>query len=274
MPDSLELEQIPVDKIDVNPHQPRHEIDPESLEELRASIAQHGVLQPIVVTRAGDRYQLVAGERRLRATRLAGRHTIPALIKTATEREKAEWALIENLQRKDLSCLEEAEGYERLLREFGLTQEELAARVGKSQSAIANKLRILRLPEEVKELISREIITERHARALLSLPDAEAQRGVAEQVVKGGLNVRQTESLILGFLKNGGLKGRPQRNQHVLKILKDMRLFRNGIKQLVQDMQRTGLQVVLEEDQREDGYQAVIRVSWKTILEEKQEGQK
>lgn len=274
MPEVNEIKEVPVDKIDVNPHQPRREMDPASLEELKASILLHGVIQPIVVCRRGDRYQLVAGERRLRAARLAGYTTIPAVVREVSEKEQAELALIENLQRKDLSCLEEAEGYERLLKEFGLTQEELAARVGKSQSAIANKLRLLRLPAEVKEFISREIITERHARALLSLTSPEAQIRVAREVATKGLNVRQTEELVSRMVNGEGMVIGKRRRQHVLKILKDLRIFRNGLQQLVRDLRQTGLEAEIEEKEEEDGYEAVLRVRWKTSLEEKREGLK
>lgn len=252
------VQELPVDLIDTNPYQPRHDPGGEGLAELKESILQHGVIQPIVVTPLGQRYQVVAGERRLRACRLAGRKTIPAVVLQVSERDKAEMALIENLQRRDLTCLEEAQGYERLLREFGLTQEALAARVGKSQSAIANKLRLLRLPEKVKESISREIISERHARALLALPTEELQLEVLRLVEEKGLNVRQTEALVARVLAKGLPGKRPRRK--IIRIFKDMRLFRNGLLQLIRDMKRVGLEVQMEEEMEGDAYVVSLRV--------------
>jgi ParB family chromosome partitioning protein len=164
--------------------------------ELVASIREHGVIQPLVVTQIGDDYRLIAGERRWRAAQLAGLTTIPAIIKETTPQEMLELALVENLQRADLSPLEEAGAYRQLMDEFGLTQEDVAERVGKSRTAVANTIRLLRLPEDIKEALASDRISEGHARALLALPTARLQRQALGIIETRGLNVRQTEALV------------------------------------------------------------------------------
>ena len=188
--------EIPIARVSPNPHQPRQAISEESLVELVASIREHGVIQPLVVTQIGDDYQLIAGERRWRAAQLAGLTTLPAIIKETTPQEMLELALVENLQRADLSPLEEAGAYRQLMDEFGLTQEEVAERVGKSRAAVANTVRLLRLPDDVKEALASDRISEGHARALLALPTARLQRQVLGIIETRGLNVRQTEALV------------------------------------------------------------------------------
>jgi ParB family chromosome partitioning protein len=187
---------IPVARISPNPHQPRQSIDEESLAELVASIREHGVIQPLIVTQVGDEYQLIAGERRWRAAQLAGLVTLPALVKETTPQQMLELALVENLQRADLNPLEEAGAYRELIDEFGLTQEQVAGRVGKSRTAVANTLRLLRLPEEVKQALAAGRISEGHARALLALPSGPLQRQALGIILQRGLNVRQTEELV------------------------------------------------------------------------------
>jgi ParB family chromosome partitioning protein len=188
--------EIPVARVSTNPHQPRQAIDEESLAELVASIREHGVIQPLVVTEVGDKYQLIAGERRWRAAQLAGLTTVPAIIKETTPQEMLELALVENLQRADLNPLEEAGAYRQLMDEFGLTQEEVAERVGKSRTAVANTVRLLRLPDDVKEALAAARISEGHARALLALPSARLQRQALAVIEDRGLNVRQAEALV------------------------------------------------------------------------------
>lgn len=188
--------EIPIARVSPNPHQPRQAISEESLAELVASIREHGVIQPLVVTQIGDDYRLIAGERRWRAAQLAGLTTIPAIIKETTPQEMLELALVENLQRADLSPLEEAGAYRQLMDEFGLTQEEVAERVGKSRTAVANTIRLLRLPEDIKEALASDRISEGHARALLALPTARLQRQALGIIETRGLNVRQTEALV------------------------------------------------------------------------------
>jgi ParB family chromosome partitioning protein len=188
--------EIPIAQVSPNPHQPRQTITEESLVELAASIREHGVIQPLIVTQAGDEYQLIAGERRWRAAQLAGLTTVPAIIKETTPQQMLELALVENVQRADLNPLEEASAYRQLMDEFGLTQEEVAERVGKSRTAVANTVRLLRLPDDVKEALATGRISEGHARALLSLPTARLQRQALATIEKRGLNVRQTEDLV------------------------------------------------------------------------------
>jgi ParB family chromosome partitioning protein len=196
------VSEVPVADIAPNPWQPRSAIASESLTELAASIREHGLLQPLIVTRshasqAGKMsYQLIAGERRWRAAQLAGLKTVPVLIKEATSQQILELALVENIQRADLNALEEAAAYQSLITEFGLSQHEVADRVGKSRAAVANILRLQRLPDRVKALLSAGTLSEGHARALLALDDGEAIQRAADQVVARELTVRQTEELV------------------------------------------------------------------------------
>jgi ParB family chromosome partitioning protein len=187
--------EIPVARIRRNPFQPRQSIDDAALQALTASVAEHGVLQPILVTATLDGYQLVAGERRLRAAELAGLERIPAVVREVTEQAQLELALIENLQRADLNPLEEAHAYRQLIDDFGLDQEAVAQRVGRARSSVANKLRLLDLASEVQTAVATGEITEGHARAIAGLADAAAQRGLLALVTARSLSVRQTEEL-------------------------------------------------------------------------------
>jgi len=193
------VREIPVDEIRPRPGQPRRTFREESLQELAASMREHGVVQPLIVRKvAGGGYELVAGERRWRAARLAGMRTVPAIVRPLSDAQALEVSLIENLQREDLNPLEEAEAYRQLMEIVGLTQEQLAERVGKSRSHIANMLRLLSLPDEVKEYVSRGTLSMGHARALLSLPSAAAQIALARKVARQGLSVRQVEAAVKG----------------------------------------------------------------------------
>jgi ParB family chromosome partitioning protein len=196
------LVQVPVDRIQPNPLQPRRFLDEEDLAELATSIREHGLIQPLIVTRldapSADvvHYQLIAGERRWRAARQAGLESVPVVVKEATPHEMLELALVENVQRADLNPLEEAQAYDQLIQEFGMTQERVAERVGKSRAAVANTLRLLRASEAVKAALLAGDITEGHARALLALERDEAQAAALTVVLKQSLNVRQTEALV------------------------------------------------------------------------------
>ena len=187
--------EVPLARISPNPYQPRHRIDEASLEELRASIREHGVLQPVLVTETLDGYQLVAGERRVRAARLAGLERIPALVRQLADRAQLEVALVENVQRADLDPIDEALAYRQLIEEFGLTQEHVAERVGKARATIANTLRLLDLHPDVQAAIADGRLTEGHGRALGGLP-VEGQAHVVGTVIGQGLSVRQTEELV------------------------------------------------------------------------------
>ena len=240
-----------------SPYQPRREFSEEQLEELAASIREHGVLHPVVVRAKGDVYELVAGERRLRACRMLGWERIPAIVREISDSEAAAVALIENLQREELGFFEEAEGYKRLLDEFGLTQEELAKRLGKSQSAVANKLRLLRFEAPVRDRISREMLTERHARALLRLETVEEQLKALEIITKRQLNVRETE-LLVERLALGKTKGKKQSRRPGQGAKRDYRLFKSSLKKLVDQMNAHGAKV--EFDEVEEGTFVEIRI--------------
>ncbi len=192
--------ELPVDAISPNPLQPRQKIAPEELEELAASIREHGLIQPLIVSQVTDAevqsYQLIAGERRLEAAKLAGLAKVPVIIREATPQEMLELALVENIQRADLNPLEQATAYRHLMDDFGLTQEQAAQRVGKSRVAVANSVRLLRLPDEIKSSLAQGQITEGHARAILALDQPDEQRKIWEEVLKRGLNVRQTEETV------------------------------------------------------------------------------
>lgn len=186
--------EIPLDRVRANPYQPRRRSDDAEIAQLAASIREHGVLQPVLVTETLDGFELVAGERRVRAARLAGLTHIPAVVRQLADRHRLELALVENLQREDLNPIEEAHGYRRLIDEFGLSQEEIAARVAKARSTVANTLRLLEQPVEVQEAVADGRLSAGHARAIAGLPP-ETQLRLVELVVAKGLNVRQTEEL-------------------------------------------------------------------------------
>ncbi len=197
--------EVSVDDIAPNPMQPRQKLAPESLEELAASIREHGLIQPLIVSSTvpgmgSAPYQLIAGERRLEAAKLAGLSTVPVIVKEATPQEMLALALVENIQRADLNPLEEANAYRQLMDEFGLTQGQVAAQVGKSRVAVANTVRLLRLPAVVKSALINGQISEGHARALLGLDQEEAQLRALKTVIKQRLNVRQTEELVRRML--------------------------------------------------------------------------
>jgi ParB family chromosome partitioning protein len=191
------LLQVPIEQIAPNPLQPRKTFNESSIEELARSVREHGIVQPLVVTRTGtDRYKLIAGERRYRAAQKAGLTSVPVVVKEMmTEGDVLQIALIENIQREDLNPIEEAQAYHQLHEEFGLTQEEIARRVGKERSTVANFLRLIKLPDPVKKLLASGQLSMGHARALLAIESTKKQEQLAERVVKKNLNVRQTEML-------------------------------------------------------------------------------
>jgi ParB family chromosome partitioning protein len=199
-PSAAGLSQIPLDRITANPYQPRKIFNERSIEELARSVREHGIVQPLVVTRTADnRYRLVAGERRFRAAQKAGLQSVPAVIKDLQhESDALQLALIENIQREDLNPMEEASAYHQLHDEFGLTQEEISRRVGKERSTVANFLRLLKLPDTVKQRLASGQLSMGHARALLSLDSAKKQEQLADRIVKNSLNVRQAEMLASG----------------------------------------------------------------------------
>lgn len=192
----LAVVSVPLDEIEANPFQPRKEIDPQEIAQLAESLANHGLLQPIVVRRHNGQYQLIAGERRLRAAKLAGWQSVPARVVNADDRQLAELAIVENLQRKDLNALEKAECFHRYLEEYGVTQEELANRLSLDRSTVANFIRLLDLPHAVQQALRENRITQGHARALLSLESEEDQIALCEQIQQEGLSVRRVEQIV------------------------------------------------------------------------------
>ena len=194
--DKSSVQEISIAEIVPNPHQPRTEFNEEKLQELSNSIKTHGIIQPLIVTKkeAGG-YELIAGERRLQAAKLAGLQNVPVIVREASEQNKFELAIIENVQRHDLNLIEEATSYKKLADEFNLSQEEIAGRVGKSRSVVANRMRLLTLPIEIQKALNSGKITEGHAKLLLAIPNPEKQRAFYEMILKDKLTVRQTESL-------------------------------------------------------------------------------
>jgi ParB family chromosome partitioning protein len=207
-PPGRSVMQLPIESVQRSAAQPRKSFDERGLEELATSIREHGVLEPILVRRAGAGYAIVAGERRWRAAQRAGLREIPALLREASDRESFELALVENLQRADLNAMEEAEAFDALTREHGLTQEQVAERVGKDRSTVANAMRLLKLPADVRDQVRGGALEMGHARALLALEKAEAIRKVAHQVVREGLSVRATEALVRRMLHPGEARPR------------------------------------------------------------------
>ncbi len=236
-----------------NPFQPRKTFQQESLQELAASIREFGILQPLVVRNTADGLELIAGERRLRASVLAELPEVPVIVRAISDKEMAELAMIENLQREDLHFLEEAEGYQLLISQFGLTQEEMAKRVGKNQSTIANKLRLLKLEADVRDSLREYNLTERHARALLKLETPQIQREMLRSIQEKGLNVRETEQAIEEYndtISREKVTTPPRRN--VIRLIKDVRIFINTINNLVSDMKKAGLLVDLKQAQDDE----------------------
>jgi len=225
--------ELTLDSVIPNPYQPRKVFNQSSLEELSQSIKKYGILQPISVRQMGEgKFELIAGERRLKAAKLAKFETIPAIIHgNFSDKDSAVLAIIENLQREDLNFIEEAEGYANLIEDHGFTQQELALYIGKNQSTIANKLRILRLDGEVKKLLVENNLTERHARALLKLPDEELRIIAVNRIIKNDLNVKKSEDLIEGMIEAiSNEADKPQRNQKI-KSFMNYRIYINTIKQ-------------------------------------------
>lgn len=259
----VQVIKVPTEKIFPNPYQPRKTFEDEALADLSASIAQYGVLQPLLVAPAEDgRYLLIAGERRLRASRMANVKEVPVIVSEYTTQQIAEIALIENLQREDLHFMEEAEGYEQLMNQFHLTQEAMATRVGKKQSTIANKLRLLRLSSNVRKIISDAELSERHARALLKIEDEAKQIEVLNTVVAKGLNVRQTEALI-----DKQLEDKPVEKRKRVIIVNDVRIYLSSIKKIVGSIKDVGIPV--EMDQSVEGDEVIVSLRIKNMKKPK-----
>lgn len=250
---SHEVHYVKISEIIPNPFQPRKTFNEEALQDLAASIKEFGVIQPLLVRKSKEGFELIAGERRLRASKLAELTEVPVIIKDLADKEMAELAMIENLQREDLHYLEEAEGFQQLIANFGFTQEELARRMGKRQSTIANKLRLLKLSDEVRLILVEDHLTERHARALLKLEDTKLQLEILDTIRQKELNVRETEGLIQAVLDDISREMEKKApRQNVVRIIRDVRIFLNTINNVVGEMKKTGLNVKVDQEQDDD----------------------
>lgn len=257
-----EVKYIPISAIRPNPYQPRKDFNRKSLEELSQSIKSYGVIQPISVRQISETtYELIAGERRLRASELANLQEVPVLVIDFKDKESAMVALIENLQREDLNFIEEAEGYQNLILDHNFTQQELAEKIGKSQSTIANKIRLLKLPVDIQKSLVEEGLTERHGRVLLKLPDDETRYAVLEKIIKNSLNVNNTETLvedILNSLRNvEEIKDEPRQN---IKSLINVKIYLNTIKNAYKAIKEYGIEAEYKEIDKNDHVEVVIKL--------------
>ena len=248
---------LPARSIRPNPAQPRKIFRPEALDELSDSIRQHGILQPLSVRRSGNGYELIAGERRLRAAELAGITDIPCIIMSMDDRESGMAAMVENLQRQDLHYMEEAAAIAKLIAVYGLSQEQAAERLGKSQSAVANKLRLLRLSPACVALLREGGLSERHARALLRLSDENERLAALRVIVERGCNVAQAEAYIESVLQRAAVT--PPRRRPTF-IVKDVRLFLNTIRRSMGIMQRAGVDAACEREDTDEEIRLTIRI--------------
>lgn len=252
------VDYINVSQISVNEYQPRTIFDDEKINELAESIKKHGIIQPIIVRKQGDMFQIVAGERRFRAAQRNGMEEVPAIVKNLDDRQTATIAVIENIQRENLTAIEEAKAFKQIMESEEITQEVLAQRLGKAQSTIANKIRLLSLPNNIQNSILKKEITERHARSLLSIKDLDLQYKIFEEVLKKKLNVKDTEKLIE---KKLNLKEKIKSKSNIItKIPKDIRMAMNTFNQAISLIERTGLNVDSQIEQTEDHYQITIRI--------------
>lgn len=262
---SLEqVRNIPVMEVDPSPYQPRTVFEDDKLEELCQTISTHGVIQPIIVRTVGKRYELIAGERRLRAVKLLNLPEVPAIVRELSDEDASTAALIENLQREGLTSIEEAHAYQKLIELQSLTQEGLAKRLGKGQSTIANKLRLLQLPLVIQETLQKRAISERHARALLILKE-EQQLLILEEVLAKDLNVKQTEERVKKFLlQEEELVEENSLTKHQRRsVSRDFRIAMNTIRQSIDMVKQTGMEVTAAERELEDCVEVVIRITKK-----------
>ncbi len=258
-----EVKHLPVHLIIPNRYQPRTVFDEDKIDELAQTIKTHGIIQPIVVRTYKDQYEIIAGERRWRAYCKLGFKTIPALIKELNESQSASVALIENLQREGLTAIEEAKAYQQLMELHSLTQESLAQRLGKSQSTIANKIRLLQLPQQIQQSLLERQITERHARALLVLKEEATQLKVQAEIIEKDLTVKQTENRIQQLLEKE--TSQPKAKARAMVIPKDVRIALNTIRHSVDMVMKTGMNVETHEEDTEDFFQVTIRIPKKKI---------
>ncbi|MDN4071431.1 MULTISPECIES: nucleoid occlusion protein [Fictibacillus] len=254
-----EILQLQVKDIHPNQFQPRTVFIDERIEELSQTIETHGIIQPIVVRPSGERsYEIIAGERRWRAVQKLGWETIPAIIKEFDDSQTASVALIENLQREELTAIEEAMAYAKLLEIHGLTQESLAQKLGKGQSTVANKLRLLKLPQPIQDALLLKQITERHARALIILKSPDKQEAILQEIIEKHLNVKQTEERVKRMIEGEMAEKKPAAKRK--SFSKDTRLAINTVRQSVDMVLKSGLTINTEEEDHEEFYQFTIRI--------------
>lgn len=249
--------EIPCEQIAPNPYQPRQEFSQTDLLTLAASIKSDGILQPLTVRQKGTRFELIAGERRLRAAILAGLEAVPCIVSEVSDRNSALLSLIENIQRKDLNFFEEADAVARLIDFYGMTQEDAALRLGYAQSTLANKLRLRKLSCEERRLIVENGLTERHARAVLKLTDPDQRIAVIRQIIARKLNVEGAEKLIDSTIEYDKYKERIRKGS---AIFRDLRLFMNTVNKAVETMQIAGVEVNVDKKQSEDFLDYHIRI--------------
>ena len=254
-----EVSYVPVEDIVPSPMQPRQKFSRESLEELRDSIMEHGILQPLTVRGKGERFELIAGERRLRAAKMAGLYEVPCIVLDVDMERSGIIALIENIQRKDLDYIEEAEGISRLIRLFGLSQEQAAQQLGKSQSAIANKLRLLRLSPEILERLRETGLTERHARALLRLESEEQRSAALDFIIDQRMNVAAAEEYIEKLTRLPPEDDTPPRRRSLF-LMKDVRLFLNTLDRSLKMMRSAGVNADLQRSETEEELVLTVRI--------------
>ncbi len=245
---------IDINLIRASRYQPRIKFDEKSMEELTQSIIENGLVQPITVREIDDHYEIIAGERRYRACKRAGFTSIPCYILSPSENQAAELALIENIQREDLTAVEEAKSYVQIMRQSGLTQEQVAQKVGKSQSAIANKIRLLNLPNEIQNAVVDKELTERHARALLQLPE-EKQASAYHYIVDRSLNVRQAEAYIEKLADNAS----PKRRQKTKGFTRNTQIGINSVNQCVRMIKKMGIDVIMETEETLTDVRIIVR---------------
>lgn len=251
--------EIPIENIVPNPYQPRKVFSQSALEELSKSIKTYGILQPITVRVKDDKYELIAGERRLRAAKLAELKCVPVIVNNMSDESSAVLALLENLQREDLNFIEEAMGYENLIKEHEFTQQQLAEKLGKNQSTIANKLRILKLPNEIKIKLVENGLTERHARALLKLPNEELMKEILDKVIKHELTVKKTEKLIKDKLEEIQDTQESEKKQNI-KGTMGIRIYLNTMKQAFDAIIGTGIEAKYNEIDKGDYMEVVVKI--------------
>lgn len=258
--DGNKVVDIPIRQIRPNQSQPRKTFKDEELNSLAASIEENGILQPLTVRRLNlQEYELVAGERRLRAAVIAGLKRVPCIVIKCTDRESAIFALLENLQRSDLGMFEEARGISRLIRKYNLTQEEAAAKLGKKQSTVANKLRLLKLTMDEQDWINQAGLSERHARALLRIADENLRKEALSKVISESLNINQTEELVDNIISSSFIAV-DDRHRKKRVVIKDVRIFINTINKAVDTMRLAGINAVSKRAENDDYIEYTVRI--------------